>query len=279
MSRIEKETEYTLATTTPLGQGASAKIYQARLHQGDPIVAIKAIENKTHHAIAKNEINILSSIKHRNIITLLNSIDNKDNTYCYLIMPYYPSGDLFNLITETDWEGDGSKSTIFHSIMLGVLKGIEYLHTKKIIHRDIKTENILVNKNNPIIIDFGSSIKIEPLSKDDIIATEKQAGSFFYFSREQHLFLSDEEIPTYPVSEKLDIYAVGFLFWLMWVGTLPQEIPNQKYSEIIGKNNGFLPFCWEDLYFPEQLRGIILNFTKFSFQYDKKSILLKSFDS
>ena len=75
----------------------------------------------------------------------------KDDFIC-LVMDYYESTDLHNFIKRKGYLTEKFKLNLF----LKILIGLQYLHQNRIIHRDIKLQNIMIHKNEPYIGDFGT---------------------------------------------------------------------------------------------------------------------------
>jgi serine/threonine protein kinase len=82
--------------------------------------------------------------------------ENKE--FVYIVMEYCPGGDLFDLITKRSAGGKVLKESLVAEIMTDVLKALIHVHGLKIVHRDIKAENVMVGEDGNIkLIDFGLS--------------------------------------------------------------------------------------------------------------------------
>jgi hypothetical protein len=150
-----------------IGSGGSGKIYKAELATGET-VAVKKISSKDDFLLNKSflrEVNTLGRIKHRHLVKLIGfcSNGNKGAGWNLLIYEYMENGSLWDwlhgkpgnaskLKKRLDWE------TRF-KIAVGLAQGVEYLHhdcAPKIIHRDIKSSNILLDsKMEAHLGDFG----------------------------------------------------------------------------------------------------------------------------
>lgn len=101
------------------------------------------------------EIRSMYELKHRNIAKLYDHIEDKDNIY--FIMEFCEKNSL-QTITRRKKQSENAVKPIIYQI----LKGLEYIHSKKMIHRDLKLENILIDKDEVVkITDFGWSAFIE----------------------------------------------------------------------------------------------------------------------
>ncbi|KAL8107844.1 G-type lectin S-receptor-like serine/threonine-protein kinase At4g27290 [Apium graveolens] len=144
---------------TKLGQGGFGPVYKGELSNGQEI-AVKRLSRNSHQGLSefKNEALLIAKLQHRNLVRLLGCcIENEEKMLVYEFMPNL-SLDCF-LFDETRKSLLNWKKR--HDIIVGIARGILYLHQDsrlKIIHRDLKTSNILLDKDlNPKISDFGTA--------------------------------------------------------------------------------------------------------------------------
>ena len=142
-----------------IGHGAFGKVNLALHIASGRLVAIKTFAKKnlknkyTRHKI-KNEINILSKLRHPFINQILDSFETEK--HIFIIMEYV-CGDLLGFIRKRGKLSESISKLIFKQI----IEGLKYIHKKKIVHRDIKLDNILIDLTNTVkICDFGVSKKI-----------------------------------------------------------------------------------------------------------------------
>ena len=138
-----------------IGQGAFGKVNLGLNILTGRIVAIKSFNKKT---LSKNnnekkilyETNLMKQLNHPNITKILELFETED--YIFIIMEYINGGNLFSFIKKTRKLSEKTAKFLFKQI----IEGIKYIHSKNIVHRDIKLENILIDlKNNIKICDFG----------------------------------------------------------------------------------------------------------------------------
>ena len=92
----------------------------------------------------------MKKLNHPNITKILELFETEDNIF--IIMEYINGGNLFSFIKKTRKLSEKTAKFLFKQI----IEGIKYIHSKNIVHRDIKLENILIDlKNNIKICDFG----------------------------------------------------------------------------------------------------------------------------
>ena len=148
---------------------------------------------------------LLGKILHPNIIQPI------EITETYIIFPFY-NGNLRN-------NGEIITYNILMNICKGLLRAVEYIHSIGIIHADIKPDNILLDGDKSILIDFTSAYEKD----DDIICPLTSGG-----------YIAPEVLRYLPFDEKIDIWALGITFLIMIHKSNPLiNIPSYKYREIL----------------------------------------------
>ncbi|XP_040361751.1 G-type lectin S-receptor-like serine/threonine-protein kinase SD1-1 [Rosa chinensis] len=150
---------HTIATATDnfssrnkLGEGGLGPVYKAKLTQEESI-AVKRLSKHSGQGVEefKNEVTMIANLQHRNLVKLLGCcIEGKERM---LIYEYMPNKSLDFFIFGWDWQKR-------FDIIMGLARGLLYLHQDsrvRIIHRDLKSSNILLDDElmNPKISDFG----------------------------------------------------------------------------------------------------------------------------
>lgn len=159
------------------------------------------------------EVQTLSSIRHINVVKLFCSITSQDSSL--LVYEYMPNGSLWDRLHTNkklglDWQNR-------YEIALGAAKGLEYLHhgyERPMIHRDVKSSNILLDEFlKPRIADFGLAKIVQPNLDQD--STHVIAGT--------HGYIAPEYGYTYKVNEKSDVYSFGVVLMELVTGKRPIE--------------------------------------------------------
>lgn len=113
----------------------------------------------------RREVTILRGVQHPNIVRLIDMIET--DRYIGIILEYASGGELFDYILNHRYLKDHSARRLFSQLV----SGVGYLHKKGIVHRDLKLENLLLDRNRNIIItDFGFANTFdanEELSEDE----------------------------------------------------------------------------------------------------------------
>nr|GEX88048.1 receptor-like protein kinase HSL1 [Tanacetum cinerariifolium]GEX88051.1 receptor-like protein kinase HSL1 [Tanacetum cinerariifolium] len=215
-----------------VGHGGSGTVYRIDLSNGEA-VAVKKLwsqnakdESSEDHQIMnrelKTEVETLGNIRHKNIVKL----------YCYfssldcnlLVYEYMPNGNLWDALhigkCLLDWPTR-------HQIALGVAQGLAYLHhdlMPPIIHRDIKSTNILLDRNfQPKVADFGIAKVLRARGKDS--TTTVVAGSYGY--------LAPEYAYSCKATTKCDVYSFGVVLMELITGKKPVEVEFGENKNII----------------------------------------------
>lgn len=163
-----------------------------------------------------NEVNLLKQLHHPNIIKYYDSIYEPPNNL-YIFLEYADCQDLSKFIEKNK---KISKDQILH-IFSQIIFGLSYIHSKKIIHRDIKCENIFLFKNKLVKIgDFGVSKEIS-----DGKLAKTVIGS--------PLFFAPEILLNMPYSYPADIWAAGCILYQLMTGRHP--FLSKSSQELIGK--------------------------------------------
>ena len=197
-----------------LGDGSYGIVYLAVNIITKQNVAMKKIDKVKENAIddmeIKNEIEILKKLDHPNIVKIIEFFSTP-KAY-YIITDFCGCGELYNQIKHQYTEGQ--LAVLFYQ----VLSGLYYLHTKNIVHRDLKLENILISEiekdNNTNekyfwvkIIDFGTA-KIFEKNKNE----KAVVGSSYYIA---------PEVLHKNYNEKCDTWSVGVILYMLIVGRAP----------------------------------------------------------
>ncbi|QCX38349.1 hypothetical protein FF125_07855 [Aureibaculum algae] len=229
-----------------IAEGASAEVFKAKdTNSQNRFVALKIYKeavikgttgnsNQKKYTLEK-EFHKIDGLSHTNIVSFygLDYIQHSDamgrsSSYPVIIMEYASEGTLHDLIKTAP------SQKVIDSIIQDILKGVDYLHSEGVIHRDLKLGNVLVSKNRKgkliaKITDFGIS---RDVLEDQTInqSLTEGVGTPHYMSPEQFFkrkFGLDGEI-----SERTDIWAIGVVIYRLLTGKLPFGDSNKDYEQI-----------------------------------------------
>ncbi|MCL1795350.1 MAG: Stk1 family PASTA domain-containing Ser/Thr kinase [Clostridia bacterium] len=195
-----------------IGEGGMSKVWRATDLNTGKTVAVKVLKEEYQDDEAfvrrfEQEALAASRMSHPNIANLLDVGAEEDGTR-YLVIEYVPGKTLKEYIRE-----NGTlRPEMASQIIIRVLAAVQHAHQNGVIHRDIKPQNILIDKNGAIkVSDFG----IARVANAQTASHEGDAamGSVYYFSPEQAKGAETDE--------KSDIYSVGVMFYEMLTGRVP----------------------------------------------------------
>jgi eukaryotic-like serine/threonine-protein kinase len=183
----------------------------------DREIAYKTLKNVKDSQQLVNEVLKLSNLRSKHVVNIFDVVKNTNGTLAGMIIEYVPGEDLVNYHTQAFDTNDYMRLT------LQMARGISDLHAAKIVHRDIKLQNIKRSSEGIVkIFDFG-------------IAGEKDVDITFA-SRATQIYASPELYkPPILVVSTIDVYAFGICCWLMLTKTLPKvlyESPPQRTAKV-----------------------------------------------
>ncbi|CAK7224614.1 hypothetical protein SEUCBS140593_005627 [Sporothrix eucalyptigena] len=244
-SRREKQIkfgEYILGNT--IGEGEFGKVKLGWKQEGGVQVAIKLIKkdalgnNPTRMAKIKREVNILRQLNHPNIVQL-HKMEESEHHYG-IVLEYASGGELFDYILNHRYLKDHAARRLFAQL----ISGVGYLHKKGIVHRDLKLENLLLDRNRNIIItDFGFANTFDPTEElteeEEINLVNREYIKRMGFDvvkpngmRKADLMQTSCGSPCYAAPElvvsdslytgrKVDVWSCGVILYAMLAGYLP----------------------------------------------------------
>ncbi|OEK87397.1 serine/threonine protein kinase [Staphylococcus shinii] len=196
--------------TKQLGGGGMSRVYLAEDSILKRSVAIKAIRipsGEKDEAIKRfeREVHNLTQLSHNNIVNVFDVTEDDENFY--LVMEYIEGLTLSEFIQKNH----PLDVDIILNFINQIINGIKHAHDTKIVHRDIKPQNILVDKNQTLkILDFGIA---KALSETTMTETNHVLGTVQYLSPEQ----ARGDI----TDNGTDIYSMGVVLYEMLIGKPP----------------------------------------------------------
>lgn len=234
-----------------IGSGGMATVYKGKCRLLHRFVAVKVlkqefVEDEEFVEKFRRESQAAASLSHPNIVNIYDVGTDKDGEQIihYIVMEYIKGDTLKDYIRKK------GKLTIKETINYAsqIASAIQDAHRNKIIHRDIKPQNIMIDENNRIkVMDFGIA---RAATSSTITTTSEAIGSVHYFSPEQARGGYTDE--------KSDIYSLGIVMYEMITGELPYKGQSPITVALKHVQEDIVPPSEIDGHVPRDLERLIL---------------------
>ncbi|XP_030064853.1 serine/threonine-protein kinase 36 [Microcaecilia unicolor] len=190
-----------------IGEGSFGRVYKGRRKYSGQIVALKFIPKvgrpEKELKNLQREIEIMGGLKHPNIVQMLGSFETDKEV---VVVTEYAEGELFQIL-----EDDGSlPEAQVQEIACHLVSALYYLHSHRILHRDMKPQNILLGKGGIVkLCDFGFA---RAMSINTLVLTSIKGTP---------LYMSPELVEEKPYDHTADLWSMGCILYELFVGTPP----------------------------------------------------------
>ncbi|XP_059961985.1 serine/threonine-protein kinase 36 isoform X1 [Mesoplodon densirostris] len=190
-----------------IGEGCFGRVYKGRRKYSAQVVALKFIPKLGHSEKElrnlQREIEIMRGLRHPNIVHMLDSFETDKEV---VVVTDYAEGELFQIL-----EDDGKlPEEQVQAIAAQLVSALYYLHSHRILHRDMKPQNILLAKGGGIkLCDFGFA---RAMSTNTMVLTSIKGTP---------LYMSPELVEERPYDHTVDLWSVGCILYELAVGTPP----------------------------------------------------------
>ncbi|THU56962.1 hypothetical protein C4D60_Mb11t22730 [Musa balbisiana] len=194
-----------------IGQGSSGTVYHALWYGSDVAVQLFSRQEYSDEVILsfRQEVSLVKRLRHPNILLFMGAVTSP----CHLciVTEFLPRGSLFHLLQKNTGRMDWRRRI---HMALDIARGINYLHhsSPPIIHRDLKSSNLLVDKNWTVKVgDFGPS----RLKHETYFITKTGKG--------MPQWMAPEVLRNEPSDEKSDVYSYGVILWELVTEKIPWD--------------------------------------------------------
>ncbi|KAF3571610.1 hypothetical protein F2Q69_00062699 [Brassica cretica] len=215
----------------PFAQGAFGKLYKGTYNGED--VAIKILERPENSPEKaqfmeqqfQQEVSMLANLKHQNIVRFIGAC-RKPMVWC-IVTEYAKGGSVRQFLTKRQNRAVPLKLAVKQA--LDVARGMAYVHGRNFIHRDLKSDNLLISADKSIkIADFGVA-RIEVQTE----GMTPETGTYRW--------MAPEMIQHRAYNQKVDVYSFGIVLWELITGLLPFQNMTAVQAAFAVVNRGVRP--------------------------------------
>ena len=204
-----------------IGQGGFSEIYESKW-MGIPVAVKVIFDPKITQTLIdefNNELEKLFILRHPNIIQLYGKVEKEKSQKLTCVMELASNGSMFDYLHKNQKYKNNVLIEFKKKIIKQLMSTIQYIHSRGYVHRDLKTQNMLLDKNLDLkLCDFGLTKKNNELNS----GSGQYAGTPCYMAPE----LFDKKF----YDEKIDIFAFGTIVWEIYTQKIPYS--NCDVSEI-----------------------------------------------
>ncbi|KAJ6902787.1 serine/threonine-protein kinase pakF-like [Populus alba x Populus x berolinensis] len=203
-----------------IGQGSCGTVYHALWYGSDVAVKVFSKQEYSDDIILafRQEVSLMKRLRHPNVLLFMGAVTSTQRL-C-IVTEFLPRGSLFRLLQRNTAKLDWRRRV---HMALDIARGMNYLHhcNPPIIHRDLKSSNLLVDKNWTVKVgDFGLS----RLKHETYLTTKTGKGT--------PQWMAPEVLRNEPSDEKSDIYSYGVILWELSTEKIPWD--NLNSMQVIG---------------------------------------------
>ncbi|KAI6176758.1 Serine threonine protein kinase-related domain containing protein [Aphelenchoides bicaudatus] len=240
-----------------IGEGSFSTVFLASTKINNVRCALKICSKRK----IQREKKVKQAFRERDNLKLLSTKENQrpfimtlfatfhDHESLYFVFSYAPNRDVAEKVHKGKFDSDISQFIVAETCL-----ALDYIHSKGILHRDVKPENLLVKEDYHIMLsDFGSSIRIDELNRSDESHPSRKCS--FVGS---HLYVCPEILNGTQIDETVDYFSVGSILFEMLIGRAPfQDVSEYLVFRRITKNLYTFPDDFTDSNAKDLIEGLL----------------------
>ncbi|KAK4004468.1 hypothetical protein OUZ56_006202 [Daphnia magna] len=192
-----------------LGHGSFGNVYEGKFN-GDPVAVKQMTTTTAERKIIQREMSIHMELNHVNVVKLLDVADSADNRLTQLVLELC-AGTLEDWADEKKYNGPKlPKLPPDELVLYQIANGLHYIHSRNLVHRDIKPDNILISTTTPVQMKV-SDLSFVKKTRKDIYSQSEIRGTLLWLAPERLKFLGDSELPDATI--KSDTFSSGCVFF------------------------------------------------------------------
>lgn len=215
-----------------IGCGSSGDLYRASYLGQDVAIKILRSEhlNETMRVEFAQELMILREVQHKNVVRFVGACSNPQH-FC-IVTEYMHGGSLYDYLHK---QKNILELSLLLKFALDVCSGMNYLHQKNIIHRDLKTANLLMDNNQVVkVADFG-------------VARFQSQGGVMTAETGTYRWMAPEVINHQPYDQKVDIFSFAIVLWELATSKIPYNTMTPLQAAL-GVRQGLRPELPENVH-------------------------------
>jgi eukaryotic-like serine/threonine-protein kinase len=249
--QIQAALDGTYVVERELADGGNARLFVAAEIALGRRVALKVLRPELRAAIDarrfRREIQLAAGLMHPNIVPILTA--GEAGGFLYYTMPFVDGRSLRALLERHQELAIGDVVSILHDLA----KALAYAHSRGIVHRDVKPDNVLVDHGTALLTDFGIAMALDAATIDrtDRRSTRRSVGTPMYVSPEQST--GDPRL-----DQRSDLYSLGVVAYELLVGQPPFTYRDQQAMLAAQRTELPPPIGWRRADVPAWLTQLVM---------------------